>query len=188
MKIPIVIALVTGLAALWTGRSFTGLSTLRLRHSWIIFVALGVQVFFVAFPPSWLTPSSATPIFVLTLAAPALFLAMNRQVAGMLVVAIGLTLNCLVILANGAMPVSSSAARVAGAELLTDTRHVEHGTHLRNETMTEETVLPILGDVIPMPGMKLVASPGDLILAAGLVQLVWSRTTKRSGRAEALAV
>lgn len=185
MQIPIVIALGTGLVALWSGRSFAGLATLHLRHTWIIFVALGTQLFFVVSPPSWFSASSASLVFVTTLAAVAVFLILNRDVTGMWLVAAGLALNCIVILTNGVMPVSPTAATFAGAELLTDSRHAQHGTHLRNEAMTDQTNLPWMGDVIPFPGMHIVASPGDLVIAAGLVRLIWSRTTRKTIRQKA---
>jgi hypothetical protein len=154
--------------------------SLRLRNTWILFVALGIQGFFVISPPEWLDVGRATQVYVATLVAVAAFLALNRKTTGLAIVAVGLVLNGAAILANGAMPVSQSAASFAGAELLTDARHVDHGTHLRNERLTDETKLSWLSDVIPLPGLKIVTSAGDLIIAAGLVRLIWSRTDKKS--------
>ena len=180
MQIPIVIAVGTVLFAVCSGRSLSGLASLRLRHTWILFVVLAIQAFFVVSPPAWLDVNAATRVYVATLGVVAVFLILNRRTTGLSLVALGLALNGIVILANGAMPVSSTAASFAGAELLTDQRHIDHGTHLRNEPLAADTRLGWMGDTIPFPGLRIVTSPGDLIIAAGLIRLVWSRTSKKS--------
>ena len=98
------------------------------------------------------------------------FLVRNRGVRGTGLVALGLLANALVVAANGAMPVSEHAAGRAGvstAPLLT-------GEDRRHEPADSSTRLPWLGDVVPVP-LPLrpeVVSPGDVLVAAGLAQLV----------------
>lgn len=110
-------------------------------------------------------------------ACVAVFLAVNRAVAGTGLLALGLGVNALVIAVNGAMPVSAYAAVRAGvgAAAVADARHVPatDGTHLR-----------LLADVIPvpLPGRPEVDSVGDLLAAAGLAQLACTATEPRRRR------
>lgn len=96
------------------------------------------------------------------------FLLVNRGVRGTGLVALGLAANALVVGLNGAMPVSTAAAARAGvatADLAADARH---------EVADRSTRLPVLGDVVPLP-LPLrpeVVSPGDVLVAAGVAQLV----------------
>jgi len=96
------------------------------------------------------------------------FLARNRRLRGTGLVATGLLLNAVVIGANGAMPVSADAAARAGLaleDLVADARH---------EPADEATRVRLLGDVVPvlLPRRPEVVSPGDVLLSAGLGQLV----------------
>jgi hypothetical protein len=92
----------------------------------------------------------------------------NRAVPGTGLVGTGLLLNALVIVLNGGMPVSADAAVRAGvtaADAVADPRHVPTGPG---------TALAALGDVVPVP-LPLrpeVVSAGDLLVAAGLAQLL----------------
>lgn len=100
----------------------------------------------------------------------AVFLGFNRSVPGVGLVALGLLANALVVGANGAMPVSawaSGQARVSTQDLV-------GGTDPRHELATSSTLLRPLGDVIPvlLPVRAEVVSPGDVLIAAGLAQLV----------------
>jgi len=103
----------------------------------------------------------------------AAFLLANRGLAGAALLALGLLSNVLVVAANGAMPVSPTAAARAGvplAALLGDPRH---------ELSTGSTRLAVLSDVVPVPLPVLpeVVSPGDVSVAAGLAQLVVAAMT-----------
>ena len=96
------------------------------------------------------------------------FLAANRGLRGTGLVALGLLANALVVGANGAMPVSRDALARAGVvdpAVSADVRH---------EPADATTVLPWLGDVVPvaLPVRPEVVSPGDVLVAAGLAQLV----------------
>ena len=91
----------------------------------------------------------------------------NRSVFGLGLVGAGLLLNALVIALNAGMPVSPRAAARAGvdyAETVADPRHVP----------ADDVTLSWLGDTIPvpLPVRPEVVSPGDVLVAAGLGQLV----------------
>lgn len=86
---------------------------------------------------------------------------LNRRFEGAVLIAIGLISNALIVLVNGAMPISANAAARAGAEAvdLTDSRYMA----------MSDAMFPWLGKVIPIaiPVAPEVVSPGDIALAAG---------------------
>ena len=100
----------------------------------------------------------------------AAFLLANRGLRGTGLVALGLGANALVVALNGAMPVSPQAAARAGVPLLA----VEAGLDRRHVLEGPDTRLAALGDVVPvlLPLRPEVVSPGDVLVAAGLGQLV----------------
>ncbi|MFN2526565.1 MAG: DUF5317 family protein, partial [Actinomycetota bacterium] len=75
--------------------------------------------------------------------------------------------------ANGAMPVGVEGARRAGLEPPPVEGTVKH------ERVDEDTKLPWLADVIPLPGMRQILSVGDFVLILGLARLVYVQA--RSG-------
>ena len=86
---------------------------------------------------------------------------------GVLVIAAGLLLNLAVVALNGGMPVMAGAAAAAGlhGQLSVPAGDFVHVVGLPG------TRLPWLADVITLPGptpMRLVASPGDLLLYEGV--------------------
>ena len=92
----------------------------------------------------------------------------NRAVHGTGLVGAGLLLNALVVMLNGGMPVSAPAAARAGTsyvEAVADPRHVPDGP---------QTALGFLADVVPvpLPVRPEVVSVGDVLVAAGLAQLL----------------
>ena len=112
------------------------------------------------------------PVFavglVLSAVLVAAFLAGNRGLPGAGLIALGLLANALVVGVNGAMPVSLAASARAG------TAAPAAGFDQRHEPADGTTRLGWLGDVVPVP-LPLrpeVVSPGDVLVAAGLAQLV----------------
>ena len=73
------------------------------------------------------------------------------------------------ICANVSMPVSPTAAQAI------DLTPPPAGTALKHERLDENTRLPWLGDVIPIPGIREVLSIGDLVLALGIAKLIYVR-------------
>ena len=107
---------------------------------------------------------------VVSAALAAGFLAANRGIRGPGLVALGLGANALVVALNGAMPVGAAAAARAQVPL----QDVAAGLDGRHEVAGPQTRLRWLGDVVPLPlpGRPEVVSPGDVLVAAGLGQLV----------------
>lgn len=170
--------LAVGLVLGWlAGGSMSRLGDLPLRSARLVVAALITQL---------AGTLIGGPFYVVGLVGSAalvvVFLARNRRLAGIPLVALGLLLNALVVGANGAMPVSDAAAARAGVPLtglVGDPRH---------ELADSRTRLPWLGDVVPvpLPVRAEVVSAGDVLVAAGLVQLVLAGMLRR--RAVALTV
>ena len=94
----------------------------------------------------------------------------NLRVPGVPLVTLGLVSNALVVVLNGAMPVSIVAEFRAGVPI-TD---IAAGVDARHAIAGEGTTLRWLGDVVPLqlPARPEVVSPGDVLVAAGLGELV----------------
>lgn len=160
------VALLVALLLGWvTGGSLDRLGGLALRSRRLVWVAFGVQV---------MATLVGGPVYRVGLIVSAVlvvwFLNRNRGVRGTGLVALGLLSNALVVGLNGAMPVSLDAAGRAG----TTTQHILIGDDQRHELADRHTHLRPLGDVIPVraPWRPEVVSPGDVLIAAGLAQLV----------------
>jgi Family of unknown function (DUF5317) len=160
------VALLVAVVAGWlTGGSLERLGALPLQSRRLVWSAFVVQA---------VATVVGGPVYPVGLAVSAVlvawFLARNRGVRGTGLVALGLMSNALVVGLNGAMPVSVEAAGRAG----TTTQHILIGDDPRHELADHSTRLRWLGDVIPVraPRRPEVVSPGDVLLAAGLAQLV----------------
>lgn len=162
-------ALALGLA---TGGRLGHLAHLRLRQGWLVVTAVALQV---------TGAVVGGPLYPLGLAGSVaflvVFLARNRGVRGTGLVALGLLANALVVGLNGAMPVSAHASGRAGLS----TQDLLAGTDPRHELADASTRLRPLGDVIPvlLPGRPEIVSPGDVLVAAGLGQLVFLAVRRR---------
>jgi hypothetical protein len=98
------------------------------------------------------------------------FCVRNLRVPGVTLVCAGLLANAAVVAANGAMPVSIVAAYHARVPIAA----ISAGTDARHEIAGLGTRLRWLGDVVPLP-LPLrpeVLSPGDVLVAAGLAELL----------------
>lgn len=109
-------------------------------------------------------------MLLLSYAALLAFLAVNRWIPGMRVMAVGLLLNFAVVALNGGMPVNSRAIQEAtGSQGVTLTAE-EGGKH---HLMGEDDLLSPLGDTIPLPPpASVVLSIGDVCLYLGVVWFV----------------
>jgi hypothetical protein len=98
--------------------------------------------------------------------------AVNWNGIGFRLATLGVSLNIVVILLNTGMPVSVSALEYLG--VVTAEEQVSSLTalyHLQNGG----TSVPVLGDVLPVPGpsvVRSVVSIGDLLLMVGIVVIV----------------
>ena len=105
------------------------------------------------------------------------FVASNLAVGGMGVVGVGIAANLAALVANRATPVRAGAlveARIVDPADID--RAVLGGPR---EIADSGTVLEILGDVIPVPGLGLVVSFGDLIVLVGLAAVVCNLMRRR---------
>ena len=158
----LLLALVVGWAG---GGRLWALGQLELRSRRLVVAAVVVQA------AGAVAGGSAYPA---GLAASALlvgaFLVRNRGVRGTGLVALGLVSNAVVVGLNGAMPVSGDAAGRAGVS----TQAIVSGEDARHSLAGPTTRLLPLGDVIPvlLPLHPEVVSPGDVLVMAGLGQLV----------------
>lgn len=164
-----VLAVVTMLAGVIVGLARGGtlqrLGSLPIRRSGWVWAAAGAQL------AGALIGGPAYPLgLALSAGLVGRFLLANRGIRGTGLLALGLLANAAVVALNGAMPVSLDAAGRAG----TTTQDILTGADRRHEIATADTRLPWLGDVIatPWPLRPEVVSPGDVLVAAGLGQLV----------------
>lgn len=168
MTVAFLMAIVAAAIAVVRGGSLERLGATRFRWLPLLFGALALQLVFALWEPGWLSEAGALAVVLGSIVGVAVFLTINGHLPGTLLAALGLSLNVLVIGLNGAMPVSSEAARIAG----TDPPEIGG---IKHELMTEDTELHLLGDVIPIPRWSVI-SIGDVILAAGLARLTYHQT------------
>lgn len=140
------------------------LSSLRVRAARLLVAAAVVQV-----GTASLAPGSAmlrVSALVTTILLVGLFLGANLGLPGVPLVAAGLLLNVVVIIANAAMPVSATAAAGAGV----DAHALRLADDPLHEPLGDGTRLPLLADRIPVPapGWAQVVSAGDVLAAAGI--------------------
>lgn len=173
-------AIVTGYLR---GGSIHGLARVSLPGWPLVVAALVVQALgaFAAVlgarsPHAWYVAG-----MVASAALVSVFVVRNRQLPGMPLVAVGFLLNATVVVANGAMPVSTEAAERAGITLSA----LHAGTDAKHELLDGDSRLTFLADVIPVPlplvpiGSN-VLSAGDIVLAAGIGILVTNGMLFRS--------
>lgn len=154
MLLVLIISIVIG----WLrGGRLRNLTEIRVRLWWLL--PLG----FILLAASAFVPDEKHEIavgFVLVSYLPLLlFVWLNRDMAGMWIAGMGILMNFTVIVLNGGMPVLEEAVRIAGgsSDLILDAKHV---------VLDENTSLPFLADVIPLPNAVL--SLGDVFLAIGI--------------------
>lgn len=139
----------------------------RLRASWLLFVGVAFQLLVDIGVGRGVLPDAGLVGYLLLLASQLLvvvWVALNWQLPGMVLVLGGLVLNAIVIAANGAMPVDIEAVRALGFE----DAELPLGKHT---VMTEDTLLPWLADIFVLTPLRTVISVGDIVLAAGLIPL-----------------
>jgi hypothetical protein len=164
--VPLVLGIAVGLIR---GGRFENISGAQFRRPWLVFAGLILQVAAQALARSIpaLQHAPAGPVvLMISYAFLIAFVVLNLRYPGTLLIGLGLLLNLTVILANGAMPVSLSAARAAGAASLPGLQ-----TGVKHHVMGHGTHLDVLGDIIPVPQIGIV-SIGDIVLAAGIFLLV----------------
>ena len=160
------------------GGSLAGLTRLPLRRTRLLLTALSLAVLGVLF--GWLWEPLLGVLSALSWLTVAFYAWVNRAVPGAALVAIGLAANGLVLLLNGAVPVSADAAARAGADPIAVVGPAGR------EPMGPDTRLPWLAKTVPVafPPRPEVVSPGDAAVAAGLAVVAGVGMARTTGRRE----
>jgi uncharacterized protein DUF5317 len=145
----------------------------RLNSPWLLGAACVAQLVEplsghrVSYPTMMLVSALLTTQFALR----------NRRVPGIPLAALGLLLNTLVVVSNGAMPVEEHAAVRAGIS----TQGIALDGDARHELAGAQTQLRALGDriAVPIPGHREIDSLGDVALAAGAGLFAFELTYRR---------
>jgi hypothetical protein len=168
--------------------TWAGLTTVRLRWRRMVVAAVLAQTGGAAVGLLGVTDPRRGYVIGLALSAvcAAAFCLGNLHVPGVPLVTLGLVANALVVAVNGAMPVSIVAALHAGVPI----NEIAAGRDARHDIAGVGTSLRPLGDVVPvpLPWRAEVVSPGDVLVAAGLAELVVMGMLRRRPRAVTSAV
>ncbi|MBA3745272.1 DUF5317 family protein [Sporichthya sp.] len=107
------------------------------------------------------------------------FAAGNLRVPGVALATLGLCANALVVIVNGAMPVSESAVARAGISV----EHLALESDDRHEPLDGASRMTALADRIPVPipGHREVDSVGDVGIAAGAGLYAFAAAYRRRG-------
>lgn len=174
MLLVVIVVLLAVLAALLAGGRLDGLAHLSWTGLRWLVAAAGIQTV------GWLLSGWIRIAYPLGMLASAVcigvFLGGNLRRSGVALLALGFVCNALVVVLNGAMPVSPRALARAGVDgIVSDPRH---------ELTGDGTRLGWLGDVIPLalPGIGQAISAGDILVAAGAGLMVYAAMTGTARR------
>jgi hypothetical protein len=161
-------AVILGVATVpLAGGKLSGLAEARVRLVPAIFAALAIQIVILSVMPGG-SPFLHRALHIGSYVLAGAFLIANRRTAGMWLVALGASLNALVIVANnGVMAASSSALRAAALSTKAD--------EFANSTALAHPRLLALGDVFAVPKpwpLHTLFSIGDVCIALGAVIVV----------------
>jgi hypothetical protein len=156
------------------------LSEVRLRHTWLVWVALVAQVLVISVLPGDHQTLSAGA-HLASYAVAGVFAFANRGLPGALVVAAGGALNFAAIAANGGtMPATAEALHRSGWQPAPG--------HFANSAVVPHARLSWLGDVFATPSwlpIHSVFSVGDILVVLG-VAVFLQRCTRQSEEIAAL--
>lgn len=149
------------------GGRFARLADLRIRHAWVVAVALVVQVLIISVVPG-VPHAVGAALHIGTYVAAGFVVWANRALPGLLVIGAGAGLNALAITVNGGeLPASAGAMRAA--------RVSDDVTHYVNSGPLAHPRLGFLGDVFATPSwlpLHNVFSVGDVLILVGAGILV----------------
>lgn len=145
------------------GGRLGALAEVRLRHVWILVLALGLQVLIFTVAPDLAPERTMSAIHLGTYGLAGVFLLVNPQLPGLRLMALGGAANLAAIAANGGvMPAREGALRLAGRPVVAEA--------FVNSGVVEAARLPWLGDVFAVPAgwpFANVFSVGDVLLVVG---------------------
>ncbi len=164
MTLPVIgVVLAVGIALLRGGR-FSHAAHNELHWLPVLVTGLLLQTLLDALAARGMVGDAGTVALLLVSEAAVLgFCVRNWYRDGMALIGLGFTLNVLVIMANGGMPVGQDAIRAMGGD---PANAVLAGKH---HLATAATAMPWLADVIPLRPLGLIISIGDIVLIAGMV-------------------
>jgi hypothetical protein len=176
----VVLVLAGALTVPLLGGRLSALANVPVRLGWTLFAALALQVVSIYAPG--LPRPARIALGVASYPVAGVFVAANRRLPGVPLVAVGAALNLVAILANGGvMPATPSALATAGLPLETP--------GYRNSAAVADPRLAFLGDVFAIPRawpFANVFSIGDVLIAAGVIwsihRLCGSRLRPRGSR------
>lgn len=171
-----VIALAVAVGWLSGGR-LDALADVRIRRPWLVLAAFALQVALFSQTAERLKPalSDWLPLLIHggSYALALAFIAANRHLRGWSLMALGTGANALAVLANGGhMPVAAQALVAAGRTARLAAIRASGATYYNSVLAGEGTRFAWLGDWLATPAgtpFSTVFSPGDVILAAGIV-------------------
>jgi hypothetical protein len=168
------------------GGSLKGLAHMKLRGGWLFPLLLVAQfVIFALQDKVAIIAKLSNALFLLVYVIGLLFLWLNRNQPGFIIIFAGVLLNFIVMAVNGGrMPVSVEAAQFLGREYIDA---LQSGVYGKHQAITQETLLPFLGDIIPLSPpypRQQVISIGDVIINVGafffIQHLMLSTASKES--------
>lgn len=152
------------------------LAALPFHRVWLVWLAFSLQ-FLLAFLSEDLRRVLRLPIVALAFVLALVWIAgmwprLSRwlRVAMVLVVA-GWAMNFAVISLNNGMPVSARTLERVGLP----SENIESGDLSKHVELDDDTVLPFLGDVIPLPligPLRKAVSLGDVVMLLGLLVFI----------------
>jgi Family of unknown function (DUF5317) len=155
------------------GGRLAALADVPLHLPWLLLAALVMQTASIYLPG--LPATARVALQVLSYPVAGLFLARNRHLPGMLLVAVGGACNLLAMSVNGGvMPASPAAAAAAGLGAGQD--------GYSNSAVLADPRLAFLGDVFAIPRswpLANVFSPGDVLIALGVAWALHRLTGSR---------
>ena len=167
------------LAGIATGGSLRALGQLRFRFPALVLGAIALQAA-VGLPwlGHWPSGLRFALVVVSYLMVGGWLLDQARHShrgvrSGYVLVTAGWVANLLAIVSNGGMPVSRAALIRAG---LSPSTNVAVGHLSKHVAATSGTRLAWLGDTIPVAMFRSVISPGDIVMALGIVVMVAAAT------------
>jgi hypothetical protein len=157
------------LVGFFRGGSLKGLANMKLRGGWLFPLLLAVQfVIFALQDKVAIIGKLSNVLFLLVYVIGLFFLWLNRNQPGFIVIFAGVLLNFIVMAVNGGrMPVSIEAAQFLGSEYIDA---LKAGTYGKHQAITSDTLLPFLGDIIPLSPpypRRQVISIGDVVMNVG---------------------
>jgi len=162
------------LAGVAFGGDWRRLATFSLKLWPVLVLAVGLR-----FVGGLASLDAPLALYLVSLLGVAVVAGWNWRVPGALLIAIGTSLNLLVVALNSGMPYDPVLAASVGAPLPTDALHA---------VLRSDTRLEFLSDVIPVGPIHSVFSLGDFLNAVGgfLIPFMWLQPPAEANAAQTL--